>query len=73
MEEMEKADRLLSIKMLVKATGLSESYFRVGWCKGRLNLPFVKLGKAVRVKQSEYHKWLDANSSVGRISKAGCA
>lgn len=71
MAEVEKVDRLLSIKTLVELTGMSESYFRVGWCRGRLKLPFVKLGKAVRVKQSEYDKWLDDNSSGVSMLKAG--
>ena len=72
MAEMENTDRLLSIKTLVELTGLSESYFRVGWCKGRLSLPYVKLGKAVRVRQSEYDKWLDQNSCGGMLKAGAC-
>ena len=72
MADAENVDRLLSVKMMVELTGLSESFFRVGWCQGRLKLPFLKLGKAVRVKHSEYIKWLDENSSGSAIKAGAC-
>ena len=72
MTDIGKSDRLLSIKVLVELTGMSESFFRVGWCRGKLKLPFVKLGKAVRVKQSDYEKWLDGNMSSTMMNAGVC-
>jgi|WetSurMetagenome_2_1015567.scaffolds.fasta_scaffold706438_2 hypothetical protein len=49
---------LLTDRDLAELSGLSAQYFTVGRCRGTLSLPFVKIGKSVRVRLSDFQGWI---------------
>lgn len=52
---------LLKIKELAKRSGHSESYYYNGKSKGTLDLKFLKFGKSVRVRESDFEQWLHSH------------
>jgi len=53
---------LLTDADLAQLTGRSPASFAVGRCRGTLSLPFIKLGKSVRCRLSDYLSWIQDNS-----------
>jgi predicted DNA-binding transcriptional regulator AlpA len=51
--------RLIAVREMSERSGFSESYFYTGWSTGKLRLPRVKIGRATRVKDSDFEAWLD--------------
>lgn len=50
-------DRLLSQKQVVEWTGMSSAFFEVSRFKGT-GIPYIKIGRAVRYRESSVLKWL---------------
>jgi excisionase family DNA binding protein len=58
--EARKTDRLLTFKEMAERSGLSESYFYTNKSLKKLTMPIIKIGRSVRVKESEFEAWLDS-------------
>lgn len=59
------ADRkngLLTIKEMAEISSLSKSYFYTNRSLKTLDLPILKIGRAVRVRASDFYKWLDSKT-----------
>ena len=55
-------DRLLKVEELAERSGLSQSYFYTNRSLKKISLPFLKIGRAIRVRESEFEAWLDSHS-----------
>lgn len=55
----EKKDGLLTIKEMAEISNLSESYFYTNRSLKSLDLPILKIGRAVRARASDFYQWLD--------------
>lgn len=57
----QQIDRLLTQQELVRITGLSSAYFEQARHRGDSKLVHIKLGRAVRYRQSDVAAWIESN------------
>jgi predicted DNA-binding transcriptional regulator AlpA len=62
----ERKDGLLTIKEMAEISSLSESYFYTNRSLKTLDLPILKIGRAVRVRASDFYQWLDSKTELRR-------
>jgi excisionase family DNA binding protein len=55
----ERKDGLLTIKEMAEISSLSESFFYTNRSLKTLDLPFLKIGRSVRIRAGDFYKWLD--------------
>lgn len=55
----QKCDPLLAVPEMAKRSGLSESYFYTNKSLGRLTLKFIKIGRSLRARESDFEEWLE--------------
>ena len=55
----DKLDRLLSIKEMAEISNMSESYYYTNRSLKKLDLEFLTIGRAVRVRARNFYEWLD--------------
>ena len=62
-------DRLLSEKKAAEIIGLSEAWFqRKRWQGG--GIPYVKIGRAVRYRESDLTAFIDAHAGIQSTSQS---
>lgn len=57
---MENLDRLLTIKEMAEISSMSESYFYTNRSLKNIDLEFITIGRAVRVRARNFYNWLDS-------------
>lgn len=55
-----KRDRLLDVPEMAVRSHMSESYFYTNKSLGKLNLKFIKIGRSLRCRESDFEAWLEA-------------
>lgn len=51
-------EKWISIKEAAKRASLTCSYFYTNKSLGRLTLPVTKIGRSIRIKESDFNKWM---------------
>jgi len=54
------SDRRLDTHAAAKFLGVSPATLEVWRCTGRYDLPFLKVGRLVRYRETDLARWLDA-------------
>lgn len=55
---IEQIDKLLTQQQVVEWTGMSPQWFEISRHRGT-NIPFCKLGRAVRYRTSDIQQWIN--------------
>jgi excisionase family DNA binding protein len=61
---MKKLDRLLTPSEAAELLGVRPQTLAMWRCTGRHSLPFVKVGTAVRYRESDIEKWLQERTAT---------